>query len=214
MACTAHIGTSGYQYDHWKGHFYPEHLRKEKWFRHYAEHFDCVEINSTFYGLPSESTVDAWREVAPPGFRYALKFSRYGTHLRKLKDPRQTIGAFLARAERLKSHLGPILVQLPPRWKRDVTRLRGFLDEAPRRHRWAFEIRDESWLHNDVYAVLADHGAALVHHDMTGNHPWVETSNFVYLRLYGNRCRGSYSLQELRAQMRRLRRVLERGHDA
>ena len=95
------IGTSGYQYDHWQPVFYPEGIPKKKWFDYYAEHFDTVEINNTFYNLPKEDTFDGWHHRAPNGFRYALKFSRYGTHMKKLKDPSETIWAFLERAERL-----------------------------------------------------------------------------------------------------------------
>ena len=153
------IGTSGYQYDDWRGRFYPSELPKSAWFAYYAEHFDAVELNATFYRLPEAATFERWRAAAPEGFRYALKFSRYGTHLKKLKDAADTIGLFIARARLLGSSLGPILVQLPPRWDVNVDRLEAFLEAAPKQYRWAIEFRDPSWLCEQVYALLRKHGA-------------------------------------------------------
>ena len=110
------IGTSGYQYDHWRSRFYPEDLPKKRWFEHYARRFDSVEINSSFYRLPEIQTFETWRQQAPTGFLYALKFSRYGTHIKRLREPEETIGRFVERARHLRDHLGPVLVQLPPRF--------------------------------------------------------------------------------------------------
>jgi uncharacterized protein YecE (DUF72 family) len=194
--------------------FYPSELPKSAWLKHYARHFDCVEINNTFYRLPSEEVFDRWRDAVPSGFRYALKYSRYASHMKKLKDPDEALGRFLARAERLEERLGPILVQLPPGWRRNLERLRTFLGVIPRAHRWAIELRDESWLHEDVFSELSARGAALVHHDLIEKHPWIETADFVYLRFHGDHYRGSYSAQALGAQARRLRACLERGLDA
>ena len=206
-----HIGTSGYQYDHWRGVLYPEDLPKRRWFAHYAEHFDTVEINNTFYNLPDASTFDAWHDAAPAGFRFALKMSRYLTHMKKLRDPEEPVERFLERAERLKSFLGPILVQLPPQWNRDAGRLRGLLEILPRRHRWAVELRDHSWLHEETYQALADHDAALVLHDMLDDHPRVRTADFVYQRWHGDHYAGSYSPQKLGAEARWLRAQHDEG---
>jgi uncharacterized protein YecE (DUF72 family) len=112
---TLRIGTSGYQYNHWRGVFYPNDIPKKRWFAYYASRFDTVEINNTFYRLPQAQTFEAWREQAPADFCYALKFSRYGSHLKRLQDPHEPIERFLDRASRLRELLGPILVQLPPR---------------------------------------------------------------------------------------------------
>ena len=106
------IGTSGYHYDHWKEVFYPRNLPKRRWFTYYACHFDTVEINNTFYHLPQAQSFEVWREQAPPNFCYALKFSRYGSHLKRLQEPHASIAQFLDRARRLRESLGPILVQL------------------------------------------------------------------------------------------------------
>ena len=106
------IGTSGYHYDHWKEVFYPRHLPEKRWFAYYARHFDTVEINNTFYHLPQVQSFEVWREQAPPNSCFALKFSRYGSHLKRLKEPHASIAQFLDRVHRLRESLGPILVQL------------------------------------------------------------------------------------------------------
>jgi uncharacterized protein YecE (DUF72 family) len=207
------IGTSGYQYDDWRGLFYPKDLPKSAWFDHYTQRFDAVELNATFYRLPEAATFERWRDAAPQGFCYALKFSRYGTHLKRLKDPADTIGLFIERARLLGPKLGPILVQLPPRWHVDPERLAAFLDEAPRQYRWAVELRDSSWLCEDIYAVLRKHGAALCVHDRIERHPRVRTADWVYLRFHGDEYTGSYSPQALSAAARRIRAHLADGHD-
>lgn len=210
---TLRIGTSGYQYDHWKGVFYPEDLPKTRWLAHYMGHFDTVEVNNTFYNLPAEKTFDAWHDAAPPGFRYALKFSRYGSHMKKLKDPQDSIGHFLARADRLKAYAGPILVQLPPRWHADPGRLRAFLEAAPRRYRWAVEMREPSWLSDEIYGVLEDHDAALCIHDMLADHPRRLTADWTYVRFHGDHYQGSYSEAELEDWAGRIRGWLGDGID-
>ena len=114
------IGTSGWQYADWRGRLYPGDLPVSRWFDRYAATFDTVELNASFYRLPTERAVDTWRALAPGCFRYAVKYSRYGSHLKKLADPEGHLERFLSRAERLGPTLGPILVQLPPRWDVDV----------------------------------------------------------------------------------------------
>jgi uncharacterized protein YecE (DUF72 family) len=196
------IGTSGYQYKHWKGLFYPGDLPQKRWFAHYSNQFDTVELNNTFYRLPAAETFDAWRKQAPKGFLFVLKFSRYGSHLKRLRDARATIDIFLERACHLQDLLGPILVQLPPHWNVDVPRLRDFLEAAPRSVRWAVEFRDSSWLCDDIFAVLETHGAALCIHDMIRNHPRTITADWVYLRFHGQRYNGCYSAASLQAEAR------------
>jgi len=210
---TFRIGTSGYQYKHWRGRFYPEELPQKKWFEYYAEHFDTVEINNTFYNLPQASTFQQWHDRAPAGFRYALKFSRFGTHLKKLKNPQQSIDMFMERAVCLKSFLGPILVQLPPHWGADAARLDAFLDAAPSEQRWAVEFRDPSWLCDAVYDALRKHNAALCIHDLLPNHPHVFTADWTYLRFHGNDYSHCYSRQALTAAAQRIKKYLEDGRD-
>lgn len=207
------IGTSGFQYDHWRGVLYPRRLPRHDWFARYAECFDTVEINATFYGLPEPRVFDAWRHQAPEGFLYALKFSRYGSHLRRLKQPRQSIGAFIARAARLGPHLGPILVQLPPRWRANPDRLRAFLEATPDRYRWALEFRDPDWLREDVFQILKHNRAALCIHDLVDRHPAEITARWTYLRFHGRRDGAPYSHQFLSAQARRVERWLDAGLD-
>jgi uncharacterized protein YecE (DUF72 family) len=207
------IGTSGWQYGHWRGVFYPPRLPQARWFDHYAAHFDNVEVNNTFYRLPAPAVFDAWREQAPAGFVYTLKLSRYVTHLRRLRDPRTPLARFLKAARRLERHLGPVLVQLPPRWQADPQSLDAFLQAAPRPPRWAVEFRDPSWLSSEVFAILRRHRAALVLHDKLPRHPLEVTSDFVYRRFHGVAYGGSYSAQALVAEAARIRDWLARGLD-
>ena len=209
----ARIGTSGYQYPHWKGLFYPEDLPKKRWFEHYAGQFDTVEINNTFYNLPAAETFEQWREAAPKGFEYALKFSRYGSHIKRLKDPQEPIGRFLEVADGLGDTLGPILVQLPPNWKANPERLQGFLAAAPRKYRWVIEFRDESWLDDEIFALLEKHHAALCIHDMIADHPRHVTADWTYLRFHGDHYSGSYSSQFLTAEAKRIADLLHEGVD-
>lgn len=207
------VGTSGFQYEHWREVFYRD-LPKRDWFQHYAVTFDTVEINNTFYGLPTEATFDRWREQAPTGFCYALKFNRYGTHRRHLSDPTDTIGVFLERARHLDRHLGPVLVQLPPRWRARPDRLAAFLDAAPEDVRWAVEFRDPSWLRDDIFEVLRAHNAALCIHDLLPEHPLKITADWIYLRYHGPfKYAGSYSRQALAAEGRWIREHLASGRD-
>lgn len=210
------IGTSGYQYDDWRGRFYPHDLPKSRWLEHYARTFDTVEINNTFYRLPRPEVFTAWRRQAPRGFLYAVKMSRFATHMKHLRDPEQTLGRFFEGAENLGPTLGPILVQLPPRWNADAERLDAFLRAAPRRHRWAVEVRNASWLAEPVYAVLRRHRAALVLHDLLPAHPRVVTAPFTYLRFHGasgGKYAGTYDDVELENEARWITKQLAEGRD-
>jgi uncharacterized protein YecE (DUF72 family) len=213
MAGTLRVGTSGWVYRDWRERFYPRRLAVRAWFAHYAMHFDTVEVNNTFYRLPAAGTFVSWAAAAPRGFTFAVKFSRYGSHLRRLRTPRSTIGRFLRRAERLGPHLGPILVQLPPRWGADPERLDAFLAAAPRRHRWAVEFRDPSWLRPAVYRVLARHGAALCLHDHIDDHPPEVTAPWLYFRFHGGGRHGPYGAEGLRPYVGRIRALLRDGLD-
>lgn len=179
------IGCSGWQYRGWRGRFYPQDLAARRWFEHYAGTFGTVELNSTFYRLPSDTTVDRWAQAAPPGFVYAVKLGAFGSHRKRLREPDSWLPLHLERFERLGPSLGPTLVQLPPRWRRDVGRLDAFLTAAPSTVRWAVELRDPSWVHDDVFETLRRHGAALCLHDLLPDHPWVLTTGWTYLRFHG-----------------------------
>lgn len=182
----ARVGCSGWVYRDWRGRVYPAALRQRDWFAHYASLFDTVEINNTFYRLPSEDAVDGWHAQAPPGFVYALKVGQFGSHRKKLRDAETWLPRHLDRVDRLGAALGPNLLQLPPRWHRDVGRLEEFFAAAPSRIRWAVELRDESWLHDSVFESLAAHGAALCIHDLIPGHPWLLTTDWTYVRFHGS----------------------------
>jgi uncharacterized protein YecE (DUF72 family) len=207
------IGTSGYHYDHWRGVFYPTDLAQQHWFAYYAHYFDTVEINNTFYHLPQAASFERWREQAPPHFCYALKFSRYGSHLKRLLGPDASIGRFLERAHRLRESLGPILVQLPPHWTPDPARLAGFLQAAPRTDRWAIEFRDPRWLCDEVYAILQRAAAALCIHDLIADHPRCLTTDWTYLRFHGGSDGGNYPRQALTAYATQIDQYLADGLD-
>jgi len=207
------IGTSGYQYAHWKGRFYPAELGKKHWLSHYASVFDTVEINNTFYTLPKPGTFRRWCEAAPQGFEFALKFSRYASHIKRLRDPAEPIERFLAAADALGPALGPLLVQLPPNWRPNPQRLSEFLAAAPSTRRWAVEFRDPRWLNEETCAILQAHGAALCLQDLLGRPPRRLTADWTYLRYHGGRRAGGYSSQFLAAEARRIARWLDEGID-
>ncbi len=195
-----HVGTSGWNYPHWRESFYPGRLPQERWLAFYAERFATVEINNSFYNLPAAATFSGWAARVPRGFLFAVKASRYITHMKKLKDPGASVPRFLERAGHLGDRLGPILFQLPPRWKRNVERLQGFLRTLPPGGRYAFEFRDPSWFHGETYACLREAGAAFCIYHLAGTlSPKEVTAEFVYLRLHGpeGAYEGSYDTQAL-----------------
>jgi uncharacterized protein YecE (DUF72 family) len=197
---------------------YPAKAPARTWFSLYAQRFDTVEINNTFYRLPAATTVEGWADQAPPGFCYSLKVGQFGSHRMKLRDAASWLPRHLERVERLGDHLGPNLLQLPPRWKRNVERLEEFFVAAPRSIRWAVELRDPSWLHDDVYDLLARHGAALCIHDLLPDHPWVRTTDWTYVRFHGPRAleekyRGRYGPRRLAPVARRLQSWLDEDID-
>lgn len=192
------IGTSGFVYASWKGRFYPATLPGADWLPYYARHFDTVEINNSFYRLPEAAVFERWRTAVPRSFTFAVKFSRFGTHMKRLLTPESTIALFLERARRLGTRLGPVLVQLPPRWNPDVPRLDAFLAVAPRDVRWVVEVRDARWLGAPLYDLLSRHAAALCIHDLIPDHPRVVTTDFTYVRFHGVRYGGSYARAQLR----------------
>ncbi len=210
------VGCSGWSYKDWRGPVYPSDAPTSEWFAVYARMFDTVELNTTFYRLPTERAVDAWRASAPEGFLYAVKVGQFGSHRMKLKDPTSWLANHVERARRLGPHLGPNLVQLPPRWKRDVHRLDDFLAAAPDDMRWAVEFREPSWLHDDVFAVLERHGAALCIHDLIDGHPWLRTTSWTYVRFHGPQAtqlpyHGRYGGARLRRAAERLSAWREDG---
>jgi len=181
-----HIGTSGWHYDHWRGPFYPQELSKGSFLEYYAGSFTTVEINNSFYHVPSTQTLINWRDTVPEVFVFAVKASRYITHLKKLKDPEKPLSTFLKTVTVLGDKLGPILFQLPPRWRFNLERLEEFLGSLSPDYRYAFEFRDTSWFNDVTRSLLAEHGAAFCIYELSGKQsPKDVTADFVYVRLHG-----------------------------
>ncbi len=207
------IGTSGFVYRHWKGDFYPEDVPARSWFEYFAAHFDTVELNNTFYRLPLSQTFRNWRRRAPANFCFAVKFSRYGSHVKRLNTPAGTIRRFITRARHLGRHLGPILLQLPPHWDAQAERLDAFLRATPAGCRWAVEFRDPRWLNDAVYDVLVHHHAALCVHDLIPDHPRKMTTDWTYIRYHGQHYGGSYPSDYLQAEAQRIAASAAQGFD-
>jgi uncharacterized protein YecE (DUF72 family) len=181
-----HIGTSGWHYGHWRGPFYPEDLSPEGFLKFYAQRFHTVEINNSFYQLPSEPALQNWRTNVPAGFIFAVKGSRFITHMKKLQDPERSLAPFLERIVLLQAKLGPILFQLPPRWHFNESRLAAFLSALPGGYRYALELRDQSWINPRTLDLLARFGAAFCIYELDGYlAPREVTADFVYIRLHG-----------------------------
>ena len=177
-------GTSGFAYKEWKGSFYPKDLPAADMLRYYADRFPAVEINNTFYRMPSVATLESWAQQAPDGFVFALKASQQITHRKRLNDVAEPVDIFFRNAVVLGARLGPVLVQLPPNMKKDNARLAAFLELVPERRRVAFEFRHPSWFDDDVYDVLRARAAALcIAHGEEVQTPLVATADWGYLRL-------------------------------
>lgn len=212
----AYVGTSGWHYDDWRGPFYPNDTRPADFLSYYAGYFRAVEINNTFYNLPKPETLKTWRSQVPKSFVFACKASRFITHMKKLKDPKESTRKFFDVVKALDGQLGPILFQLPPRWSVNVDRLRAFLGVLPSRYRYVFEFRDPSWFYQDVYDALAQHNAAFCIYNMGEvDSPVEATADFVYLRLHGpvDRYQGSYGDRELSGWAQRIRGWCDDGLD-
>ncbi|MFB3925618.1 MAG: DUF72 domain-containing protein [Syntrophales bacterium] len=185
-ALNIHVGTSGCQYDHWRGAFYPEALPRSEFLDYYADHFPTLELNQTFYQLPQGKQLARMREAVPDSFVFSVKANRYITYIKKLKDARLVMPPFLRRMEVLGDKLGPILFQLPPQWRFNLMRLESFLKGLPSGYRYVFEFRDPSWFHESTYAMLTSHNAALCIYQVgSRTSPQVVTADFIYIRLHG-----------------------------
>ena len=212
----ARIGCSGWQYKHWRGNFYRDELRQRAWFEHYATVFDTVEINNSFYRLPEAHTFADWAARAPARFLFAVKASRFLTHMKKLKDPEEPVERFFSRARALGRHLGPVLYQLPPRWKLDVGRLEHFLHVLPRDAQHVLEFREPTWYSPEVQALVRRHGVSICVHDMPGSASGrIRVGPILYVRFHGasGRYDGSYSDAQLEDWAGWLRDALADGVD-
>ena len=197
------IGTSGYSYKEWRGAFYPEKMKDAEMLAFYASRFGAVEINNTFYRMPAAAMLERWAQETPPGFTFALKAPQRITHHKRLADVASEVSYFLSVASGLSGKLGPVLYQLPPYLKKDLGRLRAFLETLPAHPRSAFEFRHESWTGPETETILAEGGAALCIAD-TDDAPvdaFPATAPWGYLRLR----RASYSEEDLRRWLDRIR---------
>jgi len=217
------VGTSGWSYPHWRGLFYPENLPSGKWLEYYAEHFDTVELNNTFYHLPRPATFANWHQRTPENFLFSVKGSRFISHILKLNGARESclpagrpLQNLLKNARELKEKLGPVLFQLPPNFSGDRERLEKFLKILPKGQRFAFEFRHPSWFGAEVYHLLEKSGSALVISD-TPQYPLVfeVTADFVYVRLHGHQqlYASKYSSDELKQWAAKIKNWQKDGLD-
>lgn len=194
------IGTSGWVYRDWKGPFYPPAVKAKDQFAYYASRFPTVEINGSFYRLPSEAAVARWAQDAPEGFLFAWKASRFITHNKKLKDVEASLELVFGRMAPLGAHFGPVLFQLPPQLRADPGRLAAFLALLPKGRRCTVEFRHPSWYAPEILELLGDHDVALCVSDhAAAPSPWVETASFLYVRGHGptGRYHGRYGEKTL-----------------
>lgn len=210
------IGTSGWVYPHWRKQFYPQSLPSSKWLEFFSERFATVEVNNTFYRLPAAQTFASWSHRAHEGFVFAVKGSRYITHIKRLRAPAVPVGRFMTRARYLKPKLGPVLFQLPPRFHVDRARLEAFLQVLPSRQQFAIEFRDPSWHHREVYELLASRGVAYC--IMVGpglEREEVATADFIYVRFHAPDSGGpAFGRRRLRVWAKTILALCEGRRDA
>jgi uncharacterized protein YecE (DUF72 family) len=211
-----YIGTSGWHYRHWIGTFYPAGTKPAQQFDYYKDHFRTVEINNSFYKLPSPETFKQWKTKSPSGFLFVVKASRYITHQKKLKDPRDSYKRFYANVKYLGNKLGPILFQLPPMWNMNIERLCDFLKALPKKFRYVFEFRNSTWYTNEVLELLRKYNCAFCIYELAGHtSPLNVTADFVYVRLHGpgEKYQGSYTKDQLKDWAARCRKWQKAGKD-
>ncbi|MBD3310736.1 DUF72 domain-containing protein [Candidatus Woesearchaeota archaeon] len=204
------VGTSGWQYDHWKKDFYPEGIAKKDWLNFYAQEFSTVEVNGTFYGPVKRKTFKAWYSSVPCDFKFSLKGSRWITHMKKLKGVKSEVKKFYKLAEPLKHKLGCVLWQLPPMLKKDLQRLGSFCDFLDNRRNNAIEFRHKSWFDDETYDLLRDSGVSLCSISAPGLPDTLErTSDTAYVRFHGKgrMYAGAYTDSDLKRWSEKLKRL-------
>jgi uncharacterized protein YecE (DUF72 family) len=212
----AYIGTSGWSYKHWAGTFYPAGIKPAAQLEYYVRNFSTVELNNSFYRWPDKEQFERWRESTPDDFVFAVKASRFVTHMKKLKDPEEPVKRLLDHAVGLRKKLGPMLFQMPPGWKLNYDRLSYFLSLLPKEFRFAFEFRNTTWYDDAVVKQLADHGCAFCMYELGGHTSPVHiTAGFIYVRLHGpgGKYAGSYSNDALRTWAGRIAGWRDSGLD-
>jgi uncharacterized protein YecE (DUF72 family) len=211
------IGTSGWHYKHWLGTFYPEGTKPAGQLPYYLKFFNTVELNNSFYHLPPKNTFANWKAAVPDDFLFVVKASRFITHMKKLKDPAESLVNFMENVQGLDEKLGPILFQLPPGWKINTERLQEFLEKLPAGFRYVFEFRNETWYDEAIYSLLQQHNCAFCIYELAGHmSPLKVTADFVYLRLHGpgeNKYQGSYSNETLNEWASQCKEWAQEGKD-
>lgn len=216
MKGKVYIGTSGWSYKHWMGTFYPVGTRQKDRFAYYQKYFSTVELNSPFYHLPPRQTFEKWKDDVPADFTYAVKASRYITHMKKLHDTGESLELFLDNAAGLADKLGIILFQLPPGWKLDLERLEHFLQKLPKGNRYTFEFRNDTWYVPEVYTLLQHYNCAFCIYELAGHlSPIKVTANYIYIRLHGpgDKYQGSYTDSVLQQWANRIKSWADEGKD-
>jgi uncharacterized protein YecE (DUF72 family) len=183
------IGTSGWNYDHWKGTFYPVNRPKSKWLAYYTGIFSTVEVNATFYRHMKPSTFEKWRDSTPEGFVWAVKANRYITHIKRLQEVSDSLDMFFQSVSLLEEKLGVVLFQLPPSLAFDSCVFDAFCAQLPKKYRYSLEARHSSWTSDEALASLEKTGIAWCISDTAGRYPYLEavTSDFIYIRLHGSK---------------------------
>ena len=211
------IGTSGWNYQHWKGSFYPEDIPQKDWLHFYiGKGFKTVELNSPFYHLPKNSTYKKWYESVPEDFVFSVKASRYITHIKKLNEAGESIEKFFDGAKELKEKLGSVLFQLPPGLKSDAERLKNFMKNLSEKYRCTFEFRNNSWWNDDIFEELKNKNAAFCIYELNGTiTPKEVTADFIYIRLHGpgGKYQGDYDNKTLSNWADFIRNWNEEGKD-
>jgi uncharacterized protein YecE (DUF72 family) len=211
-----YVGTSGWHYRHWIGTFYPRETKASEQLAYYVNNFNTVELNNPFYRLPSKETFLRWRKTVPDDFLFSVKASRFITHMKKLKDPEESLKQFLDHASGLKEKLGPILFQLPPGWGVNADRLKEFLRALPKKFSYVFEFRNTTWYAPEIISLLKEYNCAFCIYELAGHiTPLEVTANFVYVRLHGpgNKYQGSYTAKDLRLWHKRSLEWLDQKKD-
>lgn len=211
-----YIGTSGWHYKHWKDNFYPSDIRSDEQLLFYTQLFKTVELNNSFYRMPSIDAIKLWIKGSPRDFLFAVKGNRYMTHNKKLKDCKEPLKYFITRVSSFGKKLGPILFQLPPKWNVNAERLKSFVKMLPKKHKFAFEFRNPSWYNEDIYSILRLHNCAFcIYHLMYHLSPLIITADFVYIRLHGpqEKYAGRYSIESLQRWAANIKNWLNDGKD-
>ncbi|MFN3404395.1 MAG: DUF72 domain-containing protein [Cytophagaceae bacterium] len=210
------IGTSGYHYKHWLGKFYPQDLRYQDMLNYYLLHFQTVELNNSFYMLPSAEKFENWKRSVPEDFIFAVKASRYITHIKKLNDCQEPLDRLLNNVSYLNEKLGPILFQLPPGWKINIDRLEGFLKLLPSDLRFTLEFRNHTWYTDETYDLLKRHNVSFCIYELEYHQsPMISTADFIYIRLHGPETKyaGDYDCNTLELWKERIIQWNQEGKD-